>query len=568
MRKILLLLAPLFIASCSYFNSSKDFELIPFKQKDNYGFFNLDGKIIINPQFSFASAFRENLALVRTTGDNQKFGFINKQGKYVINATYSQATVFNEGIAWVITENSAPTAINNKGETRFKINEAENVRLFSEGLAAYSVEDSTATLWGFVDKEGIRKINPQFTEVRNFSDGKCAVKNKEGKWGFIDTNGKIIINNQFDSTGDFANGKATVQFNEKVGVIDDNGKYVINPQFSNAYTDGKNFLIEQDKKYGWCDNDGKFIINPQFEDAGLFGNNDLSNIKSGDKYGYIDNEGKFMINPQFDLAYSFMGKVALVKIGDKWGLIDKKDKYIVNPQFDEIGSDLLYYINENGVNSVAAYVTTDYVDIESILKVVNINNPENLSFEDNFQTILNKLNKKLDNISTNSGDNNVIFSGKKINKNAKYGFSLLGRLKEYDYNSYSGYHVTNEKPYGFVYQITLSRTALGKVENIQKEFEKNIVGYNLMKKGYIDSAYTSVYKSSKNIVVTSGDGNSNISFFILKSDFDISSYVNKIVSTNGENSSGSNVIQDSDSYDNAVVDSAAAVVDSATTDYD
>ena len=39
MKKILMLIMPLLLASCSYFKSSKDIELIPYAQKEKYGYF-------------------------------------------------------------------------------------------------------------------------------------------------------------------------------------------------------------------------------------------------------------------------------------------------------------------------------------------------------------------------------------------------------------------------------------------------------------------------------------------------------------------------------------------------
>ena len=75
-----MIIAPFLLVGCSFFTSSKDIELIPYAQKDKYGYFNLEGKIVINPQFAFATAFREDLALVKTTGEKGKWGYIDESG--------------------------------------------------------------------------------------------------------------------------------------------------------------------------------------------------------------------------------------------------------------------------------------------------------------------------------------------------------------------------------------------------------------------------------------------------------------------------------------------------------
>lgn len=562
MKKYFLFSILLIITSCSLFDSSKDIELIPFLQKDKYGYFNLEGKIIINPQFAIATAFREDLALVKTTGNNGKWGFIDKDGKFVINAIYKEASVFSEGIAWVVSENSAPVAINKKGDVLFSVKEAEIVRSFKENLAAFSVEDSTSTIWGFIDDTGKQIINPQFVEVGNFSNGKCAVKNKDGKWGYIDKSGKIIINYQFDSAEGFKNGNAVVSLDEKAGVIDEKGKYIINPQFQSIYMDGDKFLIYQDDKVGWCDNDGKFIINPQFESGEIFGESNIASVKSGDKYGYIDTEGKIIINPQFDSASQFFGESAIVKVGDKYGLIDQEGKYIINPQFEEINLDFWTFMYDY---SIYGFVSSDYLDVNKIIKVINTDKPENLSLEDNFQSILKKLKKSSNDFSAYSNVH-VVFEDKSITKDVSYSFGIMGNLKTFNYYTYD-YYVTKEKPEAFVYSLKLSGKALNKAESIQKSFEKTLKKYTLVKKGYIEDSYTSVYKSNKNIVITSNKDSDKVIIYILNKDFDTTFYLNKISEKNKAKNFNDSVDDDENQYSPYADTTAVESVDTTAVEY-
>ena len=111
----------------------------------NFEFINKEGKIVINPQFSDAGIFRDGLALVKTTGDSPKYGFINTDGKFVINSIYNSATSFSEGLAWVVKENGAPEAITTAGKTAFMLKQADEVRIFREGRAAYSIVDTSGS---------------------------------------------------------------------------------------------------------------------------------------------------------------------------------------------------------------------------------------------------------------------------------------------------------------------------------------------------------------------------------------------------------------------------------------
>jgi hypothetical protein len=539
------------LASCDFFKSSNKLELIPFLQKDKYGYFDLEGKIAINPQFEFATAFREGLALVKLSGDNGKWGYIDKSGKFVINAIYKDATVFKDGLAWVISDNSAPSAIEKNGNIIFTLKEANEVRLFSEGLAAFSIADAVNYMsWGFVDKTGNQIINAQFDEVGDFTEGKCAVMNKDGKWGYIDKSGKIIINYQFDEAAPFKGEKAIVTIDNKAGVIDNEGKYIINPQFSSAKNDGEIFLISQEDKVGWCDNEGKYIINPQFDNAYPFKENKLACIVSGGKYGYVDKTGKIMINPQFDFATPFIGKIAIVSLGDKFGLIDEEGKYKVNPQFDSIAPDLFSFLKDT---SLKQSIFTDFLDVNTILSVINVNNPENISFNDGFKTVIKKLNKTADDFNAYENEH-VIYNSKKINSEVDYSLSITGNIKAMNDDTYE-FYITNEKPQIFTYKFNLGGNTYGKAESVQKAFENKLTGFNIVKRGYAQGRYASIYKGPNSYVITWNTGESSPVFYICNKTFDISNFLSQIVAD--KESSIAHESYEETQYDQVVVDTTA-----------
>ncbi|MBQ3656838.1 MAG: WG repeat-containing protein [Bacteroidales bacterium] len=64
-----LLILSIFVCSvfiaCS--NNENDFELIPVKQNDKWGYINHKGEFVINPQFDDAECFFDNLARVNPT---------------------------------------------------------------------------------------------------------------------------------------------------------------------------------------------------------------------------------------------------------------------------------------------------------------------------------------------------------------------------------------------------------------------------------------------------------------------------------------------------------------------
>jgi hypothetical protein len=510
-------------------DSISEVKLIPVKSGKEFQYIDKEGKIVISPQFKNATVFRDGLALVETSGDEPKFGFITDDGKYAIKAQYKEATVFSDGLAWVVSENAAPTAIDKKGETKFTLQDAEEVRLFKDGLAAFSmVNEEGDEKWGFVDKTGKVVINPQFKSVSNFSDGLCGVRNDDGKWGFINKEGTITINYQFDEANDFKKGKCIVTSSNKDGVIDKDGKYIINPQFSDMQIDGDIFLVNQDGKWGWCDKDGKLIINPQFGEAYPFNGNKITSVQSGKSYGYIDRDGKIVINPQFDVALPFNGKLALVVSASKIGFIDKEGKYVINPQFDDVSRDLVQYFLTGG--SEYSSVNTDYFNVGAITSVLNFDSPEGFTFNSTFDDVMKKYELQERKFGKYSSEHEVL-SSKKITNDASYSFYVLGSAYDkitvtkgsgwYTYKDTEYKFNGKNEPTGFAYSISLRGKGYGKEEAVISAIEGKLSGYKKDENKSFDDV--SVYSDGKKeiiIAMNSGDIVIVISAATSEQDFD------------------------------------------------
>lgn len=470
-------------------------KLMPVKMGEEFQYVDAEGKIVINPQFSEATIFRNGLALVQTSGDKPQWGFIGVDGKFAIIANYLRATVFSDDLAWVVSENAAPSCINTKGELKFTLTNAEEVKIFSDGLAAFKeINDAGEEKWGFVDKEGKVKINAQFSNVGSFIDGKCPISNPDGKWGYIDKEGKLVINHQFDGAESFFNGFAVVESGGKAGLIDANGKYKINPQFSDMQSDGDLFLVEQDGKFGWTDKEGKIIINPQFSKAFPFTNGNLAAVQTGKSYGFINKEGKIVINPQFDMALPFNGKLALVISSNKIGFIDNEGKYVINPQFDDVSRDLVEYFQTGG--SSFSSIQTDFFNVGAITSRLKIDAPEGLSFNSAMSEVLTKFKKSQADFNKYSQEHNVI-SNEKITNDVLLNFYIIG--EPWVSNGYYDYAFnTNSKPAGFAYTVNLSGKGYGKEDAVKTAIETSLAGYT--KDATASTETEAVYKNAKQSV--------------------------------------------------------------------
>lgn len=470
--KLLVLFIVIFISSCGG-SGDASVKLIPVANGNQFGYIDWDGKIVINPQFAEANLFKDGVALIRTSGNEPQYGYIDTKGNYVINPQYLYATDFEDGIALTVKANEAPKGINPKGEVVFEIKNAQSVKSFSEGLAAFSIESDEGLKWGFINNKGTTVITPQFYNVEKFSDGKCAVSNKEGKWGYIDKTGKILINNQFASADIFKSGNAVVfDTSRKAGLIDDTGKYIINPQFQQMIPDGNKFLVESGGKMGWTDSKGTIIINPQFDGAFPFGSNNTAPVRQGDSWGFIDDEGKFVINPQFSIAYPFISGKAIVGNSTDYGIIDKKGSYVVNPQFSGLSSSYREFVYSRNNQTV----TSDYFDAESIANVIKKEITTNTVNGFNFSTPLSTMIAKYPAHALNYYyGNSFLFQNQEINKYANLSLAVEGTIYiQSGWNYVANPDATVD---AFTYIINPQGKAYGKTEEIVKSLESGFSGF-------------------------------------------------------------------------------------------
>ncbi|HYE95562.1 MAG TPA: WG repeat-containing protein [Rubricoccaceae bacterium] len=147
-----------------------------------WGYVDLDGTVVVEPQFEGAFLFRECLARVVQDGH---IGFIDSTGAFVIPPRFEAA-----------------------GD-------------FSGGLAAFRQGDR----WGYVDRAGVIVIPLRFEAALDFAEG-LAVVQERGLFGYVRPDGALAIPARFTYAGSFRNGLAFVREGQRAGYIDATGAYV------------------------------------------------------------------------------------------------------------------------------------------------------------------------------------------------------------------------------------------------------------------------------------------------------------------------------------------------------
>lgn len=213
-------------------------------------------------------------------------------------------------------------------------------------------------VWGYVDKEGKIKINPQFYNLSLFEDGLALVRatGDVALFGFIDENGKYVINPSYQQATTFSDGIAVVVAeNEAPKAINKKGEVIFTLQTAERLQEFRGGMAgfsvsgeEEKQKWGFVDEKGQVKITPQFTEVRGFANDKAAVRNDTGKWGYTDKDGKLVINPQFDGAFDFYGGKAVVISGGKYGVIDEKGQYVINPQFNHIRQDGEKYLVASG----------------------------------------------------------------------------------------------------------------------------------------------------------------------------------------------------------------------------
>ncbi|RUT30659.1 hypothetical protein EJP77_12630 [Paenibacillus zeisoli] len=223
------------------------------------------------------------------------------------------------------------------------------VKPFSEGLAA--VHRAANDLWSFITPTGEPAFPGEYKLIRDFHQGRAAVKDDKG-WQFINTKGEYIGQNRYPDLNDFASGLAPVLVGKKWGYINLSGQMVIAPQFSSAQSYANNLAAVQiNGKWGFIDTKGKLVIKAVYSAAGSF-TGPAAAVKQNGKWGFINKAGAWIIKSQFEDAKAFSNTLlAPVKIKGKWGYTNLQGKLSISPQYDDAASfqEGLASVKKNGL---------------------------------------------------------------------------------------------------------------------------------------------------------------------------------------------------------------------------
>jgi hypothetical protein len=245
------------------------------------GFVDTEGNMVIEPYLQYMLNdyyyFRNGFAAISTG----KYGYIDKKGKLTIyskNNEWWPISPFSEGFAFIKyisgVRNGNVHLIDEKGVIQSK-EPLTNNRLwipcqpFSNGLAALQKNG----LWGFIDHSGAFVIEPEYENVRPFSEGYAAVQTLDKQSGYIDTKGNWVVNASYEQAYPFSDGLAPVRLEDSWGYVNASGEVVIKAIYAKAghFSEGVAPAAFPEKfsqeKWGLIDKKGNWVVEPRYDNA-------------------------------------------------------------------------------------------------------------------------------------------------------------------------------------------------------------------------------------------------------------------------------------------------------------
>lgn len=247
--------------------------LYPFKKDGIYGYKNINGDIVIMPQYTSAREFKENVACV---GNGKYYGYIDTNGEKVIPFKYTSASSFKNGIARVEVENYTDSGqymyINKEGQyitnNKFSIGYE-----FSDGYAAVIRHSNPISVplkinerqnWTYINTEGDYVSTKIFEDAYSFDNGYAFVKNN-GKWGMIDNEFTVVVDYKYNNIEELKNainydklnfGKVIISINGNV----ENFEYPVFNKRNRTYVSLREICNYYGIDVKWVLNEGKYSV--------------------------------------------------------------------------------------------------------------------------------------------------------------------------------------------------------------------------------------------------------------------------------------------------------------------
>jgi hypothetical protein len=234
-------------------------QIVPYRKKNKWGYANIKGEVVVEPQYKVAYPFTANITAVKK---DDKYGFIDKSGNPITKFEFTKVRNFNNGQATVWTKDTA-YCIDPSGKKIRGMAFCGTVNSPLEHFQTY-IKNGKLGLINyayFTDSPNRDSLPAVWDDVKK-NDLYAAVK-QGNKWGVVNAKGDLTTKLIYDSI----ELKSDIYYRQFFKVIKDN-------------------------KYGFLDEKGVEIVAPKYVKADFFSNG-VARVWINDSFWfYIDKNGR------------------------------------------------------------------------------------------------------------------------------------------------------------------------------------------------------------------------------------------------------------------------------------
>lgn len=293
-------------------------------------------KWIVKPQNYLIKYFDKDMGFI--ISDGLRYGVINMQGKVIIKPQYKAIYKFSNGF-YKISEKGKMGIIDKKGEIVLE------PQFDDIDTNDYPFKFKQDNRYGFIDEKGKILFDIQlkakewgidfsYNDVRVLMDKYYLVIERDRYRIFNMKDNKLASGLSFDSVREYKN-FIVASINDKTGIMDKDLNWLISPKFDyvKIYDNFISVIIAD--RIGIMDENFNWLILPKFEEFKEFDKNHYKIILD-DKIGLLDGNLHTILEPKYDyIGKEFINGFAKIRLNDKYGFIGENGE-IIEPQFDKV----------------------------------------------------------------------------------------------------------------------------------------------------------------------------------------------------------------------------------------
>jgi hypothetical protein len=315
--------------------------IVPYRNKNKWGYSKYDGSIVIDCIFDYAEPFLDDVARVKIDDHD---ALINKLGIIIFE---EKNRIYYSGIpGFVISYKNEGVFVHNYvNQKSFYV--YKRIHIYTQDgiiwFANKGHEWFDPYVYGFLDLKTDKISECKYAYLHDYNEGFFIIGTENISentfyFGFMDLEENIIIPTIYEKVQDFSEGLAGVKKNKKWGFVDKNGDLVIHPIYRNVrkFKNGISQVYEGNK-WGIIDKKGKKIVPSIYERMNNFSEG-LAPVRLSNKWGFINEEGNMVIPCIYEDTLLFKNKYAAVRLNKKWGFINIKGEIIIDFKFEEVGN--------------------------------------------------------------------------------------------------------------------------------------------------------------------------------------------------------------------------------------